>query len=849
MHAATASPALARLTALAARLVGASSAQVSLLTDVQTVAAAAGLVEGTVGRSGPLNESLCTVTAKAGAVLHVTDAAADERVADLPPVTSGQVGSYLGAPLRTSGGHVVGALCVFDRAARSWSQRDVDVVEVLAESVITELELSALSSDYEYGQLRWDVARDAADLGSFDIDLRTGRITCDERMSAIYGLVPGTTTISRTEVLERVHPEDREFVAAAFAAAVRSVGRYRVDYRVVHPGGETRWVTVRGRVRADAEGRAAQLVGVTYDTTETRNARDQAADLLASMTAGFLAVDADWRVSYLNRAGERILGHGADEAVGRVLWEVFPGLDGLRAGGQHRQSLETGEPVELEVHQAQLGSWFEVRAVPSEVGLALYFLDVTAQHRAMAAADDARVTALAMQAQAEAAAERLAMLAEVSAELSGTLDAEEAVSRLTRLVVPSLADWSIVSIVDDDGSLRDLGCSHFDPAMRPVVERLAETRFAKQLGPGPVQRALSSGEVVATRDDAVGRAAAFLGPSPALDAVRQLAPRSSVAVPLTARGRVVGALSLFRGASRQPMSDEAIATARQVADRAAMALDNARLYNQQRTLAEHLQRSLLTAPPEPDHVHIVVRYVPAASGASVGGDWYDSFLQDDGATVLVIGDVVGHDTHAAGAMGQLRGLLRGIAWSSGGGPASVLSRLDAAIAGLGLSTVASAVVARIEQGDAERANATRTLRWSNAGHPPPLVLRPDGSVVILEPADAELLLGIDESSSRSETTMAIEEGTTILLYTDGLVERRDEHLSDGLGRLGRAVADLAGLPLDDLCDQLVGRLIEGRPDDDVALVAVRLHPQDRPRPDEAGPVVLPEGGPSLEATK
>ena len=133
---------------------------------------------------------------------------------------------------------------------------------------------------------------------------------------------------------------------------------------------------------------------------------------------------------------------------------------------------------------------------------------------------------------------------------------------------------------------------------------------------------------------------------------------------------------------------------------------------------------MLTAPPEPDHCEIVVRYVPAAAGAEIGGDWYDAFMQADGATVLAIGDVVGHDTRAAAAMGQVRGLLRGIGYASGGSPAEVLTELDRAMQGLALDTMATALVARLEQDDVDlRASQTR-LRWSSAGHPPPVAARP-----------------------------------------------------------------------------------------------------------------------------
>ena len=166
--------------------------------------------------------------------------------------------------------------------------------------------------------------------------------------------------------------------------------------------------------------------------------------------------------------------------------------------------------------------------------------------------------------------------------------------------------------------------------------------------------------------------------------------------------------------------------------RVALALDNSRLYEQQRRLAEELQRSMLTEPPQPDHAEIVVRYLPAVQAAEVGGDWYDAFLSPDGATTLVVGDVTGHDRIAAAVMGQLRNMLRGIVHALDAPPACTLTTLDRALRDLGMTTLVTALLARVEQRAEEAAAGVRTLRWSNAGHLPPLLLRADGAAQLLE---------------------------------------------------------------------------------------------------------------------
>jgi serine phosphatase RsbU (regulator of sigma subunit) len=244
--------------------------------------------------------------------------------------------------------------------------------------------------------------------------------------------------------------------------------------------------------------------------------------------------------------------------------------------------------------------------------------------------------------------------------------------------------------------------------------------------------------------------------------------------------------------------------------------------------AQTLQRSLLSEVPNRGHLDFAVRYVPAAHEAQVGGDWYDVFQQPAGATVLVIGDVVGHDTEAAARMGQLRGLLRGIAYDSGDGPAGVLSRLDRAMGGLQLGTMASVLVARLEQTPEENSRGVTRLRWSNAGHLPPLVFGPDGDVQVLEELRADMLLGVDADVLRHEHVLTVPHGSTVLLYTDGLVERRDQLFDIGVTQLREELGALGNAPMSQVADELLSRMLPQRVEDDVALIAVRLRPAGRP---------------------
>ena len=580
------------------------------------------------------------MTASGGAPLVVSDAAADPRVAGLPPVASGAVSAYLGVPLRTAEDITVGALCVFDSAPRTWSAYDVALLEELGGSVMAELELAALAVEYETSRVRWDTALEAAGIGGFDWDLRTDLVEWDERMQALFGYSPGEYLPQISEAFSRIHADDRPSVDAAIAEALESCGDYRAEFRVVLPEGQQRWVAARGRAVPGVDGSAAQLLGTAHDISEARSARDQAAHVLATMATGFLSVDRDWSVTYLNATGERVLGLRADELVGRTLWQAFPGLEDLEFGERYRGAMQTGEPIGFEAHYPHLDSWYEVRAVPGPEGLHVYFLDITARH--------------ADQKRAAAAAGRLELLATVSAELAKTLEVKGAVARLARLVVPALGDWCVVTLVEDDGPAQDVGWFHREPALQPLVQHYAERRLDALTTSSFVAQARRTGQPVLVAQGATDAIGEVLTAGQARDVFVALAPESAAILPLRARGRTLGLLTVFRGKDRPRLDEDDFATAREVASRAGLALDNARLYDLQRRLTEGLQRSLLTAPPEPDHCEIVVRYAPAAQFASVGGDWFDAFLQADGATMLVIGDVVGHDTEAAAAMGQVR---------------------------------------------------------------------------------------------------------------------------------------------------------------------------------------------------
>ncbi|MGR6964041.1 SpoIIE family protein phosphatase [Geodermatophilus sp. URMC 61] len=676
------------------------------------------------------------------------------------------------------------------------------------------------------------LAIDAAGIGTFDWDLVTGTLSWDTRLIELFGYDATTFDRSIEAFNARLHPDDVDRVGELLRRAIDTVGEYSAEYRVVLSGGEQRWVAARGRTLADEAGVAVRLLGAAWDISVRRQAQDRLAQLVESMAVGFIATDSAWVMTHLNAEAERIAGVPRAQLLGRTLWEAFPAAVGTDFEDNYRRAADTGQPVVFEaLYPGPLEVWVEVRAVPSADGVALYFLDITARRRA--------------QELSERAAERERLLSRITEELSATLDADEAARRLTRLVVPGIADWCIVTLVhDEDASgdrraLRKVTSWHRDAELRGAVDAYAQTRLGSLRDDALFVRAMRTGKPQRLSEGATAQAEAMLQPGPVRDLVRQLAPESIAVLPLPGRDGPVGLLTLCTGAERGALTPEDLVTARHVAARAGVVLDNARLYRQQRGLAEGFQRSLLTPPPEPDHVQIVVRYVPAAQAAEVGGDWYDALLQPSGAAVLVIGDVVGHDAQAAARMGQARTIVRTLAARDHDGPAAVLREVDQVMQTLQSQILATAVVARLEQTHGERAAGLTRLRWSNAGHPPPMVITPDGQVHVLAGDRPDLLLGVRPGAPRREVEVTLPWDSVVLLYTDGLVENRHEDLDHGLDRLQAVLGELAGRDLDDLCDEVLARMLPTNPGDDVALIAIRLHPQDRRRPPQAGPNRVP----------
>lgn len=814
---------LDRLTRLAAMLLEAQYAQVSLLTDEQVVASVHGLERAPESWTGPAQESLCAITIATGGPLVVPDTTRDERVSGLTKVVDGGVKAYLGIPLVDGQDLRVGALCVFDDRPRTFSDEQVRLLTELARTVVAELELRVLTREARGTAARLGLALDAADIGSFDLDIEAQALVWDDRLKRIFGYDFGGFDGTMDSFSARVHPEDRSRVAAAVQAATDSRGELGVEYRIRRPDGSERWVLARGRVLHDGRGSRSRLLGVAYDSTQLRESRDAVARVLETMTDAFYSLDRDWRFTYVNAEAERFLQRSPADLVGRGIWQEFPDAEGAGFRAEYERAVALSQPSTFEAEYPGLG-WFELRLWPTPDGLSVYFRDIGARRRAEVEREQAIVDRESALASAAAANTRLTMLADASNRLAASLEPAQVLETLSALVVPRLGAWVAIALRGETATSYGATVRTTDPAGVHVVHVAHASPDGEALlgtfldsAPLSTRDPVGVGHVVATGlsewlpevpDSAlVGLAR---GDERILADLRDLAPRSALTLPLASRGRMLGALTVAEPTGGS--IDRALLA--DLAGRAAVALDNALLYGAERRDGITLQRSLLPRRlPVLPGVSAAARYLPGASGAFVGGDWYQGVRVGDGL-VLAMGDVMGHGMRSAARMGQLRAIVATLALE-GHSPGRLLTRLAESTEVLLDLELATLIVAAYDP-------ATRQLTVASAGHPPPLLAPLDEAPRYLE-VDPGPPIGT-VPGRYPEIVATVPAGSTLVLYTDGLVENRDESLEDGLARLREALVELR-LPPEAVCDHVLRRLGRERgADDDVALLVISHEP-------------------------
>ncbi|PWI17832.1 PAS sensor protein [Streptomyces sp. Act143] len=571
---------------------------------------------------------------------------------------------------------------------------------------------------------------------------------------------------------------------------------------------------------------------------DVRTLRSIETDLAASQSIfgqspfGFLLIDLDLQVRRANQRFATVFGGTPDDHRGKGVHDYLPRPEAERVTATLRRVLDTGDSItDMHVTGFVPGSeerrhWsvnlYRVHSGSGRpIGIAWLAIDITARRQA------AR--------EAAAARRNLALLNEAGARIGNSLDLETTARELLDVVVPGFCDLATVDLYQGL-----LAGDETPPGLADGSAELRRVAFASAVSDAPFA---GSGPPIA-----VGAVHHYPFNSPCADALRtarsQYIPaeegglvQSTLAVPMVAHDTVVGLAQFARTKGSEPFGDRDRELAVELAARAAVCIDNARLYRREHERALMLQRSLLP-PDDPiaSGLDIACRYRPGNASSDrpseVGGDWFDVIELPGHRTALVVGDVMGRGLRAAVAMGELRSAVRTLALLDLE-PAEVLSALDEIARGLGAPggvQQATRAARRPREADLSEVylatcvyavydSVTRRCTFANAGHLPPVLVEPGEAALMLD-VPPGMPLGVG-GEPFEEVEVELPEGALLALYTDGLVESRDHPLDEGLQAFVGALTDPAR-PLEDVCDHVLNTLDTHHGEDDIALLMARV---------------------------
>jgi PAS domain S-box-containing protein len=613
-----------------------------------------------------------------------------------------------------------------------------------------------------------------------------------------------------------------DLVVKLFADVLQTGEGWAGAFPIKHRDGSTRLVEFRNMRLLDDRGDVYALGLAADQSTVRRLEREVAlsARIVSQSPIGLAVLDTRLRYVSVNPALERIDGVPAEEHIGRTIREVLPGLDADGLESAARQVLANGQPlVDVssvgrtpadpdEDHAWSVSLYRLEDALGTVLGVAASVLDITEQYRASIAAETAR--------------RRLALIADASARIGTTLDLDRTARELADVAVPELADVAAVDLLDAVVAGRRSSLGPTEPAViRALAVRADHAAAGLEAADPPGEVARYGPDRLITECVRTGRPVLLaqvkdedlpaIARSPeAAVLLARAGVHSYLAVPLIARGEVLGALDLKRTRNPRPFSEDDVLLARELAARAAVQIDNARWYQNARDTALTLQRSLLPSHPSvTGGLEVASRYQPAGATVEVGGDWFDVIPLEGDKTALVVGDVMGSGISAAATMGRLRTATKALT-SLDLDPAKILEHLDRITDGLDHSIATCLYAVH----DPHR----RQCRIANAGHLPPALVRVGRPPELLDlPTGVPLGVG---GVAFSTTTVDLEPGDQLVLYTDGLVETRRQSLDERLEEL-LALLDGPTRPLEELCDLLLRTLHQPDNPDDVALLIAR----------------------------
>jgi len=412
------------------------------------------------------------------------------------------------------------------------------------------------------------------------------------------------------------------------------------------------------------------------------------------------------------------------------------------------------------------------------------------------------------------AATALEFVSKASAVLSQSLDLQETLDGLLDVIVPEMADWAAIDLLEEHDRLRTYAVTHADRSKQSLVDQLRgrythTPHFERRVS--GLLRTASARVIAEVSDDMI-----FTAASPRLlPVIRSLRPRSTISVPLRSRGHTFGALAVYWSDSERTYAEEDIPVFEELARRAAAAIENAKLYERERVVASAFQRAAL-----PSRLPLIAGltfdavYEPAQDEGLIGGDWYDALRLPDGRVVVSIGDVSGNGLSAAVRMVSLREVIRGSAQSHAD-PVAALDAADKTQKTAAPDMLATAFVGVIDP-------IERTFSYASAGHPPPLLRSARGDISELDAPD--LPLGLRVHGETSPRVIDIEDDMMVVLYTDGVVEARRDILA-GMEELRRTVADM-DVPNADAAHEIFDAMLEEDCSDDVAIMTVAFSETD-----------------------
>ena len=529
--------------------------------------------------------------------------------------------------------------------------------------------------------------------------------------------------------------------------------------------------------------------------------------------------DADMRYRLLNDRLAQINGIPLEDHIGRTPSQVLGEL-GTETESALRRVLDTGSSIveldfagETPAEPGTLKHWL-VSFYPALDGVAAVIVDVTDRHAAAEREQEARQAAETARARAEA-------LTRASTALGSSMRASRVLARLVEAAVPALADFCTVHLAEERG-IDPIAVAVADPAQEQLARALAARQASNvtaHVGPAAVARTgraeinerITSEDLVREGVDPEER-----------ELLERLGIGSAVILPLTARGAVLGSLTLAMGStSGRAYTAELVELARSLAASAGLALDNARLFAEQAQVTAALQRTLLPAElPRIPGVRLAARYRAAGRSNDVGGDFYDIFEAADGEWAVVIGDVVGKGATAAAITALVRATLQA-AVLRGDGPRAALALADEALRRRPAIAFCSALHGRVRAVDGRV-----DIQLLAAGHPPPLVLRAGGELE--EVAVQGTLLGVSPEPRFGETSVGLDSGDTLLMYTDGATELRGDDPWRGEQALRESVRAGAGDTPAELVERVERAALVhsgGQLRDDLALLAVAAPPR------------------------